>query len=194
MQNSLQRQAIRQTIRQQRQTLTTQQQIAAQQAIAQQVQTQQLIQANDKIALYLANDGEVNPHAIIEYAWQIGAEVFLPVLHSFARGHLAFLKYHPDTQLIKNKFGIPEPQLNVQYICPPNQLTHVFMPLVAFDDKGNRMGMGGGFYDRSFALSHPSQLKIGLAHDCQQVPALPTESWDVPLNMILTPSQMIKPA
>lgn len=142
MQSNLKRQAIRQTIRQQRQALTAKQQTLAQQSIVKQIQEQQLIQANDKIALYLANDGELNPQGIIEHAWKIDAQVFLPVLHPFARNHLAFLKYNPDTSLINNKFGIPEPQLDVQFICPPAELTHVFMPLVAFDSNGNRMGMG----------------------------------------------------
>lgn len=191
MQSNLKRQAIRQTIRQQRQTLTEQQQISAQQAIVQKIQYKKIIKANDKIALYLANDSELNPQGIIEHAWQIGAQVYLPVLHPFIKSHLSFFQYKPDTALHKNKFGIPEPKLNVQNICPPDKLSHVFMPLVAFDNNGNRMGMGGGFYDRTFANRPSKQKRIGLAHDCQQVVSLPTENWDVPLDMIITPTQLI---
>ena len=69
------------------------------------------------------------------------------------------------------------------------------MPLVGFDNKGNRLGMGGGFYDRTLAnldrLSY-RPLLIGVAHDCQQADALPVMQWDIPLNAIVTPTQTIR--
>ena len=67
------------------------------------------------------------------------------------------------------------------------------MPLVAFDKQGNRLGMGGGFYDRTLARLHEQNWQkpqlIGLAHECQKVDALPIESWDVPLKTIITPDK-----
>mgnify|MGYP000462916062 CR=1 FL=1 len=193
MVSQTERNKIRNHIRQLRQALSEETQLSAQFQLVEQVKQQKLITAGNKVAVYLANDGEINPIALIEYCWLNDAEVYLPVLHPFAKNHLAFFKYQPDTQLTKNKFGIPEPKLNAQTICPPASLSHVFLPLVAFDKHGNRMGMGGGFYDRTFSLPHPAQRRIGLAHDCQQVDALPVETWDVPLDAIITPSQTIKP-
>ena len=65
----------------------------------------------------------------------------------------------------------------------------VFMPLVGFDILGGRLGMGGGYYDKTFATRE--SLLVGLAHDCQKVDSLPIESWDVPLDAIATDSLYI---
>lgn len=87
----------------------------------------------------------------------------------------------------KNRYGILQPKLNVQNVVPLEQIDIIFTPLVAFDKNGNRIGMGGGFYDRT--LQHWQQksfLPVGLAHRCQQLDNLPTEIWDIPLAMVLT--------
>jgi 5-formyltetrahydrofolate cyclo-ligase len=92
-----------------------------------------------------------------------------------------------------NKFSIREPKPDVTAIALPVQLDVIFMPLVAFDAQGQRLGMGGGFYDRTLAtLPQDSQkpLLVGLAHQCQQVETVPTEPWDVPLPLVLTPQQL----
>ncbi|MCU4676377.1 5-formyltetrahydrofolate cyclo-ligase [Catenovulum sp. 2E275] len=191
--SKIERQQIRQTIRAKRQALSKVQQSAAQIAVKQQVAQLELIKPDSKVAVYLTNDGELNPASIIEFVWQQNAKVYLPVLHPFAKNYLAFFEYNQTTALTHNKFGIAEPKLNAQTICPVNNLDIIFLPLVAFDAQGNRMGMGGGFYDRTFANAHPQQKRIGLAHDCQQLDALPTETWDVPLDMLITPTQIIFP-
>ena len=86
----------------------------------------------------------------------------------------------------QNQFGIWEPKLNVQNVLPLNELDILFTPLVAFDKQGNRLGMGGGFYDRTLQnWQNKSFIPVGLAHQCQQVENLPTEYWDVPLFDIL---------
>lgn len=203
MSKPVSRQAIRQQIRQARRSLSAQAQIDASLAVVEQIKQSDLIKKNQKVALYLANDGELNPFALIEYAWQMGADVYLPVLHPFAKNHLAFFQYHANTQLTKNKFGIAEPKLNCLTICPIKALDYIFMPLVAFDAQGNRMGMGGGFYDRTLApnlnesaglnVHNHQQKRIGLAHSCQQVAQLPVEAWDVPLDYIVTPENMLTP-
>ena len=88
--------------------------------------------------------------------------------------------------MLKNKFGILEPKLNVQNVLPLDELDILFTPLVAFDKQGNRLGMGGGFYDRTLQnWQNASFIPVGLAHQCQQVELLPIEAWDVPLHRIL---------
>ncbi|AWB66985.1 5-formyltetrahydrofolate cyclo-ligase [Saccharobesus litoralis] len=192
------RKALRQQIRQARQALTPQQQQAAAQSILKQVKIwfnshchQQPIK---NVAIYLANDGELNTHLIIDWLWQQNITVYLPVLHPFTAGHLLFLQYQKDEPLILNKFGISEPQLSSQAICPVKELDVVFTPLVAFDQQGQRLGMGGGYYDRTFAFSllqpQTKPLLVGLAHDCQYLPSLPNQAWDVPLPTIITPSEI----
>jgi 5-formyltetrahydrofolate cyclo-ligase len=96
--------------------------------------------------------------------------------------------------MVLNHFGIEEPRLNVQQVLPVSRLDIIFTPLVAFDATGQRLGMGGGFYDRTLQdwesayLQQCGPYPIGLAHDCQRVDALPVQEWDVPLPEIITPS------
>jgi 5-formyltetrahydrofolate cyclo-ligase len=120
----------------------------------------------------------------------------LPVLHPVVAGHLLFLRIHPQTEWHSNLFGIQEPHVRCQDICPLADIDLILLPLVGFDAKGNRLGMGGGFYDRTLAgltPSHKTQL-WGVAHDCQRVDTLPCAGWDIPLHAILTPSQTFWPS
>lgn len=186
------RKQIRSHIRSLRKSLTKQQQHTASQQLITQLTATDLIKPYQNIALYLANDGELNPDKLIEYCWQQQANVYLPVLHPFSKGHLLFLYYSPTTELTYNQYGIAEPKLECTAVLPVSQLDLVFTPLVAFDELGNRLGMGGGYYDRTFAnywqQSKPTQ--IGLAHTCQQIDLLPTATWDIPMQMIATPDNV----
>ena len=180
------RNQLRQQIRKTRANLTALQQQQAEDSITQ--QALELIEERNAqyIALYLSFDGEISTDKLIKILWAQGKQVYLPVLHPFNPNHLLFLRYLPDIPMLKNKFGIWEPKLNVQNVLPLDELDILFTPLVAFDKQGNRLGMGGGFYDRT--LQHwqkSSFIPVGLAHQCQQVEQLPTEAWDVPLHQIL---------
>tara|TARA_B110000211_G_C13908492_1_gene477199 strand:+ start:211 stop:858 length:648 start_codon:yes stop_codon:yes gene_type:complete len=195
-----QRDIIRQQVRQLRQDLTSKQQTdAALQLLARFSVDEKILSANS-IALYLSNDGELDTEILIEWCWQQGKQVYLPVLHPFAKGHLLFLHYERQTPLVNNRFGIAEPKLDVSKVIVPHQLDIICTPLVAFDHLGARLGMGGGFYDRTLSRWHQhhqqqSTVKpypIGLAHDCQLVAPLPSESWDIPLPEIITPSMHYK--
>nr|WP_314954494.1 5-formyltetrahydrofolate cyclo-ligase [uncultured Aggregatibacter sp.] len=179
------RQQLRQQMRETRQKQTALQQQQAAQHITEQALKLIEQQQAKNIALYLAFDGEISTKPLINQLWQQGKHVYLPVLHPFVHGHLLFLRYLPDTPMKANKFGILEPHLNVKSVLPIEQLDIIFTPLVAFDRLGNRLGMGGGFYDRTLQNSQHRFITVGLAHQCQQVEALPIESWDIPLEHIL---------
>ena len=183
----------RRLIRGRRQALSASEQQAASQALCAQLLALPECQQANRIGLYLANDGELDLTPLAHALWARGCQLFLPVLHPFATGHLLMLGYHRDSPLRPNRFGIPEPHLDVRQVAPLPSLDLLLCPLVAFDNAGNRLGMGGGFYDRTLARwqqSRPSQpLPIGIAHDCQRVDALPHALWDVPLPQILTPAQ-----
>ncbi|NRA82256.1 MAG: 5-formyltetrahydrofolate cyclo-ligase [Gammaproteobacteria bacterium] len=185
------RQQIRQQVRLLRNQLTSSQQQQSAQQLVEQVAHHPRVATAKNIALYLANDGELNPIELIKHLWQQGKNVYLPVLHPFNKGHLLFLRYQPDTKMVLNKYGISEPKLNVTLVCPVNQLDIIFTPLVAFDSQGNRMGMGGGYYDRTLAnwQTNKTPYPIGLAHDCQLVEQLPVQAWDIPLAQIITPNK-----
>lgn len=181
-----QRQQLRRFVRQQRAALSAQQQKQAEQQIADVVLDflQPLNVRN--IAIYRSFDGEISTNVLIERLWQQGYQLYLPVLHPFSHGNLLFLEYTSATPMKKNKFAIEEPVLDVTKVLPIQQLDIIFTPLVAFDSNKNRLGMGGGFYDRTLEnWQQKNFLPIGLAHRCQQVAEIPCESWDIPLFEIL---------
>ena len=180
------RNQLRQQIRKTRANLTALQQQQAEDSITQQALALIEAQNAQHIALYVSFDGEISTEKLIKTLWAQDKHVYLPVLHPFNPNHLLFLRYLPDTPMLKNKFGIWEPKLNVQNVLPLDELDILFTPLVAFDKQGNRLGMGGGFYDRTLQnWQNSSFIPVGLAHQCQQVEQLPTEAWDVPLHQIL---------
>lgn len=186
----LPRKQLRQHIRKLRNRLDGQQQADAAQAVKQQLTEHAPLLKNSRcIAAYLANDGELDPLPLIEWCWKQQIQVCLPLLHPFTPGHLLFLHYHEHSLLVPNRFGIPEPKLDCRDVVPVDLVDTILVPLVAFDAAGNRMGMGGGFYDRTLGQLHhsPGPQLIGLAHNCQQVAALPVESWDIPMQAIATP-------
>jgi 5-formyltetrahydrofolate cyclo-ligase len=192
---NLTRSEIRQQIRERRKNLTTNQQSNAAAALLQRFSNDSKLKQAQHIALYLSNDGELNTQPLVSWCWQQGKNVYLPVIHPFTSGHLLFLNYTADTLLIKNHYGIPEPKLNVNNVILPQELDIICTPLVAFDHNGGRLGMGGGFYDRTLSSwyqrfqtnKNAKPYPIGLAHSCQQVDALPNEVWDIPLPEVITP-------
>ena len=184
------RSQLRKAIRQRRNSLSVTQQQNAAIALATSLSNHSKIQAANRIAVYLTNDGELGTAAFIDWCWQQQKEVYLPVLHPFSSGNLLFLRYQQDSKLVSNAFGILEPKLDVTKVCPLTELDIICTPLVAFDETGARLGMGGGFYDRSLAHWQQSKLyPLGLAHDCQLVENIQVESWDIPLPEIITPSK-----
>jgi 5-formyltetrahydrofolate cyclo-ligase len=185
-----QRQDIRHQIRQRRRALTPEQQHTFALQTAERIAVHPRILAAQNIAVFLSFDGELNTRPLIERLWRQGLHVSLPVLHPFSPGNLLFLRYTPETPLISNRFNILEPQLDVRNVVPVGSLDVVLTPLVAFDSSGQRLGMGGGFYDRTLQnWQQTGSYPIGLAHDCQQVEQIPAEHWDIPLPEIVTPSQ-----
>jgi 5-formyltetrahydrofolate cyclo-ligase len=185
-----QRQLIRNEIRQRRRALTPAQQHDFAQQMASNIAQHPRIQAASHIAAFLSFDGELDTGPLIERLWQLGKQVYLPVLHPFSPGNLLFMHYTPQTPLVSNRFKIPEPALDVRHVLPVSLLDVVLTPLVAFDSAGQRLGMGGGFYDRTLQnWQHSGTYPLGIAHDCQRVTALPVEQWDIPLPEIITPSQ-----
>jgi 5-formyltetrahydrofolate cyclo-ligase len=163
--------------------------------LASQVCRQSAFLNSRRIACYLANDGEIDPDPIIHTAWSLRKNVYLPVLSPFQK-KLYFAPYTQGMPMQLNRFDIWEPASKPAYWVTAWQLDLMLLPLVAFDESGNRVGMGGGFYDRSLAYrrSRTHALKpklIGLAHELQHERALTANSWDIPLDMIATEERVI---
>lgn len=190
--NQLSRTEIRNKIRIIRRDLSgAQQKTDADRLFTRLIKHPRVLQA-EKISVTLAHDGEIDTLKFIEWCWKNNKKIYLPIVHPFNKGHLLFLQYTSETKMVLNRYGIYEPKLDQLHTCPIADLELVFTPLVAFDPYGNRIGMGGGYYDRMLApwfKNKSGPYPIGLAHDCQQVEQLPVEEWDVPLPEIITPSE-----
>jgi len=182
---------LRKQMRQRRQSLTAAAQRKAATGLLRQLCSRPEFIRARHIAFYLPNDGEIDPQPLIRWCWRLGKTPYLPVLHPILHNRLWFIAYRSNTALKRNSYGIKEPKFIPNRLRPAWALDLVLLPLVAFDPAGNRMGMGGGYYDRTFAFKN--QVKsvcgpklIGLAHELQKVERLPVESWDIPLNLIIT--------
>lgn len=189
----LTRRQLRQTLRQHRRGLPSSSQRAASLALCRQLRSLPRMQRARRVALYLPNDGEIDPRPLLDWFSRRGTRVYLPVLRPLSDNRLWFVRYDDATPMSVNRFNISEPhtRLNAHRArrLPPWGLDVVLMPLVGFDRQGNRLGMGGGFYDRTFAFTRrqrPAPHLIGLAHAGQEVNQLPNQPWDVPLNAIVT--------
>lgn len=180
---------LRLHMRRQRRALSQRQQRHAARQLMQQLHQSARYLAAQHIALYLVNDGEIDTRYLLNDLKRRGKKVYLPCLHPFKHGHLLFVRYRQGSRMTTNRYGIAEPDIRFNRRMPARFLNVVCLPLVAFDSDGNRLGMGGGYYDRSFAFMVKGGQKpmlIGCAHECQRVEHLPTESWDIPLSAIAT--------
>ncbi len=178
-------------VRQRRRALTPEQQGRfGQQAAARMLSFPPVVMAHT-VAVFLSFDGELDTQPLIEQLWRAGKRVYLPVLHPFSPSNLLFLHYHPQSKLVTNRLKIQEPRLDVRDVLPLSKLDVLVTPLVAFDEDGQRLGMGGGFYDRTLQNWQQHKiLPVGYAHDCQLVEKLPAEKWDIPLPAVVTPSKI----
>lgn len=144
-----------------------------------------------RIALYLPNDGEIDLQPLISEAWSRNKRCYLPVLMPFSENRLWFAPLEPGERMVLNRFGISEPDRNGYQMVKPWSIDLLLMPLVAFDHHGNRMGMGGGFYDRSFAYlrqrnSWRKPHLLGTGFELQRVEKLPQQPWDIPLHSVVS--------
>ena len=145
-------------------------------------------QQNDLISSYLSVNDEFNCNPIIEAIWQAGKKCYLPAIDPSSGEKLIILPYSSETVLKPNRYGILEPATGQPF--PAEHLQLVLMPLLAFDDAGRRLGMGGGYYDRTFAfmqrIAQPVCHLIGVGFSDQQAACLPEDPWDIRLEAVLT--------
>jgi len=190
------RSQLRGKIRQQRRSFSPEQQNQASSRLLKHILKEDYFKKAGTLAFYQAFDGEIDPAPAVKKALELGKRCFLPVLNP-SDTSLAFVEYTLGTSLKKNHFGILEPIEYPNNALASEHMDVIFMPLVAFDMKGNRLGMGKGYYDKSlaFMLKNVAKVRssskntptlIGLAHECQRVDGLERAEWDVPLDKIIT--------
>ncbi len=177
---------VRTLLRNKRSHLTPSQQWLASQKIYQHLINDPIFKRSKKIAFYIAQNGEVDLTPAIYFSWQHNKQCYLPVID---QKHMRFHYYGCVSTLKNNRYRIPEPKQTRQ--LPINQLDLVLVPLVGFNWEGIRLGMGGGFYDRTFESPKERPILLGVAHTCQFYQNLANNDWDVPLDGIVTPEVLL---
>ncbi|MDT9635642.1 MULTISPECIES: 5-formyltetrahydrofolate cyclo-ligase [Pseudomonas] len=190
----LSRPHLRRMLRKARRALTPSEQRQAAHGLYRQLAQHPLFRRAKHISLYLPTDGEIDPRLLLRAAQRRGKVTYLPVLSAWPRTKMVFQRVKPGETLLPNRFRILEPRVNARRQRKVWALDLVLLPLVGFDDAGGRLGMGGGFYDRSLAYLARRQgwrkpTLLGLAHECQKVDRLAQASWDVPLAGTVTDRQ-----
>jgi 5-formyltetrahydrofolate cyclo-ligase len=162
-----------------RRALTPVQRSAADARIRSHIRRLPAFRAARRVALFFGFDGEPDLSSLIRF--DQGKEFFAPVI---TQTEMYFAALGRGTVLVANFYGIPEPA--APELIDPRSLDLVLTPLVAFDSRGNRVGVGAGYYDRcfSFLLQRRVWRKpklVGCCYSLQQVDPIEPDSWDVPL-------------
>ena len=182
---------LRQNLRARRRALSADEQRRAARRLAVNLAGTRLFLTSRRVACYLPNDGEIDSAHVIRHIRRLRKILYLPVLSRLSHDRLWFAEAGPKTRLAPNRFGIPEPVVKAGELIRAQELDLILMPLVGFDDRGNRLGMGGGFYDRSLEfLRHRNHWRkphlLGIAYDFQRVNGLTADPWDIPLQGVIT--------
>ena len=150
----------------------------------------ELIPEGAVIGLYRAGEGEAPATAYAGFFMERGHAIALPRVTS--RNSPMTFHVHTDpfgeTDLVDGPMKLRQPAEDAEQLAPQVLL----MPLVGFTERGERLGQGGGFYDRWLA-DHPGTIAIGMAWDCQLVDELPVEDHDQPLHAVVTPTRFYGP-
>lgn len=183
------RQALRQAIRDRRRAIPAATAERFAHRLAKNARHYPFLLNSRHIAGFLPADGEMDPLPLMQHLWSLGKRIYLPVLVPFKGDHLWFARFEPGDELVYNRYGILEPV--GRDLIKATALDLVLTPLVAFDTRGHRIGMGGGYYDRSFAFlqrrTHWRKPRLlGIAYELQKQRAIGVDHWDIPLDAIVT--------
>jgi len=177
------RQQIREQCRIARRLLSPKDRIRAECLMIEAILTLPCYQTAKTVALYQSFDGEVSLQTLYLDALKQGKQCYFPVMNGDKT--LSFFTATEETVFQLNTYAIQEPPREGKIPVALEGLDMVFLPVVAFDGQGTRIGMGQGYYDRTF--HHPSHsLLIGVAYELQYQPFIMPEPWDVPLQAVVT--------
>ena len=138
------------------------------------------------VMLYLSFQNEVVTDMIYERGWQENKIMLIPICSAQNR-IMTMSKLTSFEQLVPNRYGIRELPEPLQQIVPPETIDLCLIPGIVFDNYGNRLGFGAGYYDRYLAKISPQVPRIALAHSCQIYDGiLPTDQYDLPMHYMLT--------
>jgi 5-formyltetrahydrofolate cyclo-ligase len=187
------RRELRASRRQLRRSVSARERLEAARRVAANADRAFPLRAGRRIALYCALDEELDTSVLVALARERGCEIYLPHIDDYRARRMSFRRETATLQC--NRFGIPEPRGGE--VLASRWLDVVFVPLVAFDERGVRLGMGAGFYDLALAWRHARRawrgpLLVGLAYAFQQVPAIEPEAHDVHLDAVVTDQGVVR--
>ncbi len=177
--------AIRRSCRQLREKLSLEYQNTASAQVCARIRNIEQYRYAKRIALYQSQKGEINLAGLWNSAPLQGKYCYFPALNEDKT--LSFLPATPATPFVTNRYNIDEPEVAKSEALAPQLLDIIFIPLVAFDDRGTRLGMGVGYYDRTLAQTK-GPLLFGVAYDFQKQFYIEPQPWDVPLTAVITPN------
>lgn len=177
------KQTLRSTCKSARLNRTSEETMAASEHISTLILAWRPFLKANSIALYQAIKGEIDLSILWKSAIESKKACYFPAINEDQT--LSFLPATPSTPLTKNRFGIAEPNIERSQALLPAQIDIIFLPLVAFDEHGTRLGMGAGYYDRTLAHARPPLL-VGVAYEAQRQPFIEADAWDVPMDVVVT--------
>jgi 5-formyltetrahydrofolate cyclo-ligase len=188
------RSELRRQLRAQRAQLDARTRLSAAEALVKTLEQLPEFLVDTRIAGYWAVAGEMPLHAAYASLRSREQQYFLPLVT--AADDLQFGAYHAGADVQANRYGIPEPVAPADALLGPADLDLVLVPLLAFDRRGNRLGSGAGFYDRSFAflrttLRPARPVLVGIGYHFQEVGEIAPAAWDVKLDFIATDRELI---
>ena len=178
---------IRQTIKQKRLALSSNEVQRRSRSVFQRLMKSNFYQNAQSIACYVSVQNEVDTHNLIQIALKNGKQIGVPVTDP--DGHMAFQAISSLDILHPVHFGLLEPPRDANTEIPPESFDLILLPGLAFDDRGNRIGSGGGYFDR-FLSTIPAHT-AALSYDFQILDQIPTDSHDIRLDYIITESRVI---
>ncbi len=181
------RKKIRQEILKQRRSISNEESQTAGIRVLNRLKGHDFFKKRKVVASYISTGGEISTSPINDYLID-SHDLALPFINIYVKGNMDFYSYKKGETLIENRFHILEPANLEENLVRPDLIDAIIVPLVAFDNKGNRMGMGGGYYDRMLKKVSAECLLIGIAYDFQKIESVPTENWDMPLDEVITPT------
>ena len=179
--SEIDRRSLRKKVRAARRALSPAERTSADRTIVSHLRNLPQFRCARHIAVFLAFDGEPSLAPLIAAGAAHGKRFYAPVI---TRKNMRFAELDTHAALARNFFGILEPSLG--RAIDARRLDLVLTPLVAFDDRGVRIGVGRGYYDRCFRFLRTRERwrrpkLLGVAYELQRVPPLPKQSWDIPL-------------
>ena len=180
-----QRNLLRQEILAKRRQLTAKESAQAGLSILKTIMQMNVFKRTVNVASYISLSGELCTQDMNEY-FMTRHHLCLPYMVTGQKGKMDFYSFKKGDELVENRFHILEPKNQPENLVLEDKIDVIVVPLVAFDNKGNRMGMGGGYYDRMLKKVRKDCLVIGVAYELQQVDELLVEEWDMPMDIVIT--------